>query len=218
MGKLIVFEGTDGTGKIHAVRAPDHAAADARTSPFRTSAVFPQYLRAVVRPHPDVSRRRVRRRPERTSTPTRPRPSTPSTATRPIRDVWKRRITRNGRPHPLRPLYDLQRRPPGREGARGQRRARKFFAWLYDLEYRRMGLPEAGPRALCLDVPAELAPRRSCARREQRCTGTQADIHERNDKYLHQLPRGRAAGRSLLRLDGRLLRERREAPLDRGYP
>ena len=78
-----------------------------------------------------------------------------------------------------------------------------------------MGLPKPD-LVLCLDMPVEIA--ETLMRKRESDTGTKADIHERNDEVSAPVPRGRAAGRGLLRLDGRLLRERREAPLDRGYP
>ena len=58
-----------------------------------------------------------------------------------------------------------------------------YLRWLYDLEFRRMGLPEPD-LVLYLDMPTEAAAALR-ARREQ-ATGTQADIHERDEAYLRQ--------------------------------
>ena len=57
----------------------------------------------------------------------------------------------------------------------------EFFRWLYDLEYDRMGLPRPDLVVL-LDMPVELS-EQLMRKREQR-TGTHADIHERDEDYL----------------------------------
>lgn len=46
-----------------------------------------------------------------------------------------------------------------------------------------MGLPKPD-LVLCLDMPVEIA--ETLMRKRESDTGTKADIHERNDKYLHQ--------------------------------
>ena len=48
----------------------------------------------------------------------------------------------------------------------------EFFRWLYDLEYDRMGLPR----------PDELS--EQLMRKREQSTGTHADIHERDEDYL----------------------------------
>ena len=63
----------------------------------------------------------------------------------------------------------------------GERRS--FLDWLFDLEYRRLGLPEPD-LVLYLDMPTEAA-KRLLRRREQE-TNTQADIHERDGEYLRR--------------------------------
>ena len=58
-----------------------------------------------------------------------------------------------------------------------------FFAWLYDLEFGKMGLPR--PDAVILmDMPIEVT--RQLMRRREADTNTQADIHEQNLAYLQQ--------------------------------
>ena len=57
----------------------------------------------------------------------------------------------------------------------------EFFRWLYDLEYDRMGLPRPDLVVL-LDMPVELS--EQLMRKREQSTGTQADIHERDEDYL----------------------------------
>ena len=57
----------------------------------------------------------------------------------------------------------------------------EFFRWLYDLEYDRMGLPRPDLVVL-LDMPVELS--EQLMRRRETETGTKADIHERDEAYL----------------------------------
>ena len=57
----------------------------------------------------------------------------------------------------------------------------EFFRWLYDLEYDRMGLPRPDLVVL-LDMPVELS--EQLMRKREKSTGTHADIHERNEDYL----------------------------------
>lgn len=60
---------------------------------------------------------------------------------------------------------------------------RTYLDWLFDLEYRRLGLPEPD-LVLYLDMPAEAADR--LMRRREQETHTQADIHERDGAYLRR--------------------------------
>ena len=57
----------------------------------------------------------------------------------------------------------------------------EFFRWLYDLEYNRMGLPRPDLVVL-LDMPVELS--EQLMRKREQSTGTHADIHERDEAYL----------------------------------
>lgn len=63
----------------------------------------------------------------------------------------------------------------------GERRA--FLDWLFDLEYGRMGLP-APDLVLYLDLPTELSGR--MLRHREQETATEADIHERDEAYLRR--------------------------------
>ncbi|MDR3209570.1 MAG: thymidylate kinase [Oscillospiraceae bacterium] len=58
-----------------------------------------------------------------------------------------------------------------------------FWAWLYDFEFAKMGLPKPD-LVLCLDLPAELSLARRKARAEQ--SGAAPDIHERDADYLRR--------------------------------
>lgn len=56
-----------------------------------------------------------------------------------------------------------------------------FLDWLFDFEYRMLGLP-APTRVLYLDLPTELSGK--MMRRREQETGTTADIHEQDAEYL----------------------------------
>ena len=58
---------------------------------------------------------------------------------------------------------------------------RKFLDWLFDFEYRLLGLPQPD-RVLYLDLPTELS--EQMMRRREEATCTKADIHERDEAYL----------------------------------
>ena len=57
----------------------------------------------------------------------------------------------------------------------------EYLDWLFDLEYRRLGLPEPD-LVVYLDLPTELSER--MMRLRERETGTRADIHEQDNAYL----------------------------------
>ena len=65
--------------------------------------------------------------------------------------------------------------PPEEQGA--------FFRWLFDFEYRRLGLPEPD-LVLFLDMPTEQAV--AMLRQREAATHTQGDIHETDTAYLAQ--------------------------------
>ena len=58
-----------------------------------------------------------------------------------------------------------------------------FFDWLYDLEYTRMGLPKPD-LVLYLDVDVETSLERMAQRRA--ADGSKADIHEKDSAYLEK--------------------------------
>ena len=57
---------------------------------------------------------------------------------------------------------------------------REYVEWLFDLEYRRLGLP-VPDLVLYLDMPTEVSNQMRRLREEK--TGSQADIHEQDDMY-----------------------------------
>ncbi len=81
----------------------------------------------------------------------------------------------------------------------GEREA--FLDWLFALEYRYLGLPEPD-LVFYLDLPTELT--EAMMRHREQETGTQADIHERDDAYLRacrESARQIAAGLGWRRID-----------------
>lgn len=60
-------------------------------------------------------------------------------------------------------------------------RREQFLDWLFDFEYRLLGLPRPS-RVVYLDVPTELS--EQMMRRREQQTHTTADIHEQDEAYL----------------------------------
>ena len=60
---------------------------------------------------------------------------------------------------------------------------RSYLDWLFDLEYRLLGLPKPD-LVVYLDMPAEVS--EAMLRRRERETGTHADIHEQDEAYLRR--------------------------------
>ena len=58
---------------------------------------------------------------------------------------------------------------------------REFLDWLFDLEYHRLGLPKPD-LVLYLDLPTEFS--EQMLRQREHNTGVKADIHEQDDAYL----------------------------------
>lgn len=58
-----------------------------------------------------------------------------------------------------------------------------YLEWLFGLEYGKLGLPEPD-LVIYLDLPNELSER--MMRQREASTGTSADIHERDDAYLRR--------------------------------
>lgn len=59
----------------------------------------------------------------------------------------------------------------------------QFYSWLYELEYEKMGLPKPD-LVILLDMPIELT--RQLMRQREADTNTSADIHEQDLVYLEQ--------------------------------
>ena len=56
-----------------------------------------------------------------------------------------------------------------------------YLDWLFDLEYRLLGLPKPN-LVIYLDMPTEIT--EQMMRQREQATGTQADIHEQDETYL----------------------------------
>lgn len=59
----------------------------------------------------------------------------------------------------------------------------RYYSWLYELEYEKMGLPKPD-LVILLDMPIELT--RQLMRKRESDTNTHADIHEQDLSYLEQ--------------------------------
>lgn len=177
MGKLIVFEGTDGTGKSTQFALLTKRL-QAENITFRRLQ-FPQYL------EPSSALIRMYLNGEFGDDPNDVNAYAASTFYAVDRyasyqRVWKKDYASGG-------LILSDRYTTSNaihQGSKLDGAAREaFFAWLYDLEFVRMGLPKPD-LVLCLDMPVEIA--ETLMRKREADTGTKADIHERNDKYLQK--------------------------------
>ena len=175
MGKLIVLEGTDGSGKSTQFRLlTEHLAAQGTKF---TKLVFPQY------DEPSSALVRMYLSGEFGGSPADVNAYAASTfyavdRYASFRKVWgaayaagelivsDRYTTSNA-------VHQTCKEPPERQ--------REFLQWLYDLEFRKMGLP-VPDLVLYLDMPLELTEQLMRAREEK--TGTHADIHEKDLAYL----------------------------------
>ena len=68
-----------------------------------------------------------------------------------------------------------------------------FLEWLFDLEYGKLGLPEPD-LVIYLDMPTEITEK--MMRQREAATGTHADIHEQDEAYLKSC---RDAAREIVR-------------------
>ena len=72
-------------------------------------------------------------------------------------------------------VHQASKLPPGER--------REYLDWLFDLEYGRLGLPRPD-LVVYLDLPTELSER--MMRQRERLSGTRADIHEQDEAYLRR--------------------------------
>ena len=175
MGKLIVFEGTDGSGKSTQFALLKERLTREGTE-FRTI-VFPQYQEpssALIRMYLNGE---FGTRPEDVNAYV---ASTFFAVDRyaSFRKAWGDYYQNGGvvlsdRYTTSNAVHQASKEP---EGAR-----QKFFAWLYDLEFVHMELPQPD-LVIYLDVPTELTER--LMRRREHDKGTHADIHEKDLDYL----------------------------------
>lgn len=175
MGKLIVFEGTDGSGKSTQFRLMTERLAKEGTAFEKL--VFPQYSKessALIRmylggefgSHPgDVNAYAA---------------STFYAVDRfaSYQQVWKSYYAEGGlilsdRYTTSNAVHQASKEPPEKR--------EEFFHWLYDMEYNRMGLPRPD-LVLYLDMPIDFS--EQLLRSREAKTGTHADIHEQDLGYL----------------------------------
>lgn len=177
MGKLIVFEGTDGSGKSTQFQLlTKHLQAD--RVQFRTI-VFPQYS------EPSSALIRMYLGGEFGSKPSDVNAYAASTFYAVDRyasyqKLWKDYYQAGGlvlsdRYTTSNAVHQASKEPPERRDA--------FFRWLQDFEYDRLELPRPDI-VIYLDVPTELTGQ--MLRKRESSAHTQADIHEQNMDYLRQ--------------------------------
>jgi len=175
MGKLIVFEGTDGTGKSTQFALLTKRLQTEGTD-FR-KLQFPQYL------EPSSALIRMYLNGEFGDNPDDVNAYAASTFYAVDRyasyvRVWKDYYAQGGlvlsdRYTTSNAVHQGGKVPPCERN--------DFFNWLYDFEYGKMGLPKPD-LVLCLDMPVEMAER--LMRKREKDTGTKADIHEKDEAYL----------------------------------
>lgn len=175
MGKLIVFEGTDGSGKSTQVRMLTERLA--REGQAFHQLVFPRYS--------EESSALIRQylRGDFGSSPDDVNAYAASLFYAVDRYAsWKtdwEQLYRDGgliltdRYTTSNAVHQGSKEPPERRAA--------FFSWLRDLEYGKLGLPEPD-LVLWLDMPTQQAVQ--LLRSREQATGTQADIHEKDLAYL----------------------------------
>ena len=177
MGKLIVIEGTDGTGKSTQFAMLTRRLKEEGTAFRRIQ--FPQYL------EPSSALIRMYLNGEFGENPNDVNAYAASTFYAVDRyasyqRVWKHDYLDGGMI--LSDRYTTSNAV--HQGGKLEGAAREeFFSWLYDLEFNRMGLPKPD-LVLCLDMPVEMS--EALMRKRESDTGTKADIHERDDGYLRK--------------------------------
>lgn len=177
MGKLIVFEGTDGSGKSTQFSLLTKRLR-AEQVEFRTM-VFPQYS------EPSSALIRMYLGGEFGTKPSDVNAYAASTFYAVDRyasyqKVWKTYYRQGGlilsdRYTTSNAVHQASKEPPERR--------EEFFRWLQDFEYNRLELPRPDI-VIYLDVPTELTG--EMLRKRENRTHTHADIHEQNMDYLRQ--------------------------------
>ena len=175
MGKLIVIEGTDGSGKSTQFRLLTHRLEKDNT-PFE-KLVFPQYG------EPSSALIRMYLGGEFGTHPKDVNAYTASTffavdRFASYKKVWGRWYEQGGlvvsdRYTTSNAVHQASKKPPEKQKA--------FLKWLYELEYDHMGLPRPD-LVLYLDVPTDFT--ETLLRSREAATGTHADIHEADTAYL----------------------------------
>ena len=185
MGKLIVIEGTDGSGKSTQFRRlTEHLQQDAQA--FKTL-VFPRYS------EPSSSLIRMYLGGEFGSKPTDVNAYAASAfyavdRYASFKQDWGEWYRQGGlivsdRYTTSNAVHQASKEPAEKQG--------EFLKWLYEFEYDRLGLPRPD-LTLYLDVPTDFTEKLLRSREES--TNTQADIHEQDMEYLTTCRKtGRAA-------------------------
>ena len=175
MGKLIVLEGTDGSGKsTQFKRLSEHLQADGQR--FETL-VFPQY------DQPSSALIRMYLGGEFGSRPTDVNPYAASSfyavdRYASFRKVWGSYYNEGGlilsdRYTTSNAVHQASKEPEDKRDG--------FLQWLYDFEYNKLGLPKPD-LVIYLDVPTSFTEKMLRSREEK--THTHADIHEQDMQYL----------------------------------
>lgn len=175
MGKLIVFEGTDGSGKSTQFALLTKRLENEGTQ-FRTI-VFPQYS------EPSSALIRMYLGGEFGKSPSDINAYAASTFFAVDRyasyhKVWGEYYRQGGlivsdRYTTSNAVHQASKEPDGRRA--------EFFRWLYELEYDHMELPRPD-LVIYLDMPTERT--EELMRKREAATHTHADIHEQNMDYL----------------------------------
>ena len=175
MGKLIVFEGTDGTGKSTQFALLTKRLQNENVSFRRLQ--FPQYL------EPSSALIRMYLNGEFGENPNDVNAYAASTFYAVDRFASYQRVWKNDYASGGLILSDRYTTSNAvHQGGKLEGKAREeFFSWLYDLEFNRMGLPKPD-LVLYLDMPTEITEK--MMRSREAATGTHADIHEQDEAYL----------------------------------
>ena len=185
MGKLIVIEGTDGSGKSTQFKLlTERVAAEGRQ--FQ-KLVFPQYA------EPSSALIRMYLGGEFGSNPTDVNAYAASAfyavdRYASYKKVWGDWYEQGGlvlsdRYTTSNAVHQASKEPPLRQG--------EFLRWLYEFEYDRLGLPRPD-LTIYLDVPTDFTAQ--MMRSREAATNTKADIHEQDLEYLATCRRtGKAA-------------------------
>lgn len=185
MGKLIVIEGTDGSGKSTQFKLLTQRLKDSGKE-FQ-QLVFPQYS------EPSSALIRMYLAGEFGSNPTDVNAYAASTffavdRYASYKKVWGKWYEEGGLVVSDRYTTSNAVHQASKEPAEKQQ---EFLAWLYELEYDHLGLPRPD-LTIYLDVPTDFTEK--MMRRREQDTNTHADIHEQDTSYLATCRRtGKAA-------------------------
>ena len=177
MGKLIVFEGTDGSGKSTQFRILSERLQKEGIS--YTKLVFPQYS------EPSSALIRMYLGGEFGGKPSDVNAYAASTfyavdRYASYKKVWKPIYDQGGliisdRYTTSNAVHQASKEPPERR--------EEYLKWLYDLEFQKLGLPKPD-LVLYLDMPLELT--EQLMHERENTTHVHADIHEQDMDYLRQ--------------------------------